>query len=78
MENGGIINEKIDLTAINQKRRKIAFFEVKWWEFDNSKGINRVPKELKRKSESIDWFNEERCEYFGFIAREIDKDIRMK
>jgi hypothetical protein len=35
-------------------------------------------KELKEKSELIDWFNDKRKEYFGLIAKRIENKEKLR
>lgn len=71
-------DKKIDLIALNEETKQIAFFEVKWHEFKLEKDIRRVLEGLEEKSESVRWFNEDRKEYFGIIAKKIGKAEKEK
>ena len=71
-------DKEIDLIALNEETKQIAFFEVKWREFKLEKDIRRVLEGLEEKSESVRWFNEDRQEYFGIIAKKIGKSEKEK
>ena len=67
---------EIDLIAYNEITKNIAFFEVKWKDFDNKKDITRILRELRSKSRFVEWYNRERIEYYGIIAKKIKEEIK--
>lgn len=71
-------DKEIDLIALNEHTKQIAFFEVKWHEFKKEKEAERVLEELKGKSAFVNWFNNERVEYFGIIAKKIGAGVKEK
>jgi len=71
-------DKEIDLIALNEHTKQIAFFEVKWHEFKKEKEAERVLEELKEKSAFVNWFNNEREEYFGIIAKKIGERVKEK
>lgn len=71
-------DKEIDLIALNEHTKQIAFFEVKWHEFKKEKEAERVLEELKEKSAFVNWFNNERVEYFGIIAKKIGAGVKEK
>jgi AAA+ ATPase superfamily predicted ATPase len=71
-------DKEIDLIALNEHTKQIAFFEVKWHEFKKEKEAERVLEELKEKSAFVNWFNNEREEYFGIIAKKIGAGVKEK
>lgn len=64
-------DREIDIVALNEETREIAFFEVKWSDLDLN-GAKRVLKELGRKSGFVDWNSGKRVEYFGLIAKRLE------
>ena len=68
----------IDLMMLNEKTKQIAFFEVKWHDFRSFKEAIKILEKLKEKSKCVRWFNEERKEYFGLVAKKIKKRVKNK
>lgn len=64
-------DKEIDLIALNEQSREIAFFEVKWKNLSKKESI-KILEELKEKSKHVQWYNDKRKEYFGLIARKIE------
>ncbi|MCK4733984.1 MAG: ATP-binding protein, partial [Methanophagales archaeon] len=71
-------DKEIDLIALNEQTKQIAFFEVKWHEFKKEKEVARILAALKEKSAFVNWFNNMREEHFGIIAKKIDEDVKEK
>lgn len=69
--------EEIDIVALNDAMKKIAFFEVKWSALSKS-DANRILRELKRKAGLVKWHNRTRREEYGIIAREIEDKEALK
>jgi AAA+ ATPase superfamily predicted ATPase len=69
-------DNEIDLIALNEQTKQIAFFEVKWHEFNEEKEVERILESLKEKSAFVHWFNDVRVEYFGIIAKKIDAGVK--
>lgn len=67
---------EIDLIAVGEDSKQIAFFEVKWREFKNEKDLIRILEKLKTLSQFVSWQNKERKEYFGIIAKKIPDKIK--
>lgn len=59
-------NEEIDLIALNSKTNEILFGEVKW--SNKPVGID-IYRELKEKSQVVDWGGENRKEYFALFSK---------
>ncbi len=59
-------DKEIDIVAINEETKEILFAECKW---SNKRVGIKTYKELKEKSESVNWFNDERKEYFAIFSR---------
>ncbi len=62
--------EEIDLVALNESTKEIAFLECKWSNV-GKKDANQILTDLKRKAELVKWHNRERKEYYGIIAKNI-------
>jgi len=63
---------EIDIVAINEETKEIIFIEVKWKNI-NARDAEKIIDELKEKSKFVEWYNKERREYFGIIAKRIDE-----
>ena len=63
--------KEIDLVALNEETKEIAFFEVKWSDLKLEEA-RRILAELKDKSESVNWNNESRMEHFGLIGKRLE------
>lgn len=59
-------NEEIDLIALNSKTNEILFGEVKW--SNKPVGID-IYRELKEKSQVVDWGGGNRKEYFALFSK---------
>jgi hypothetical protein len=64
-------DEEIDIVAVNEPTRDIAFFECKWSELRRN-DVKGIIKNLERKAKLVRWNNDERRESFGVIARKIE------
>jgi len=64
---------EIDLVAINEKTKEIAFVECKWKDNVN---LKEILKELEEKSKYVDWYNEERKENFIIFAKSFNRKIK--
>ncbi|MHA1150713.1 MAG: ATP-binding protein [Promethearchaeota archaeon] len=62
--------EEIDIIAINEQKKEIIFIECKWSDL-NAQKSNQVIENLKRKTPSVRWNNEDRVERFGILAHGI-------
>lgn len=69
--------EEIDILALNEKTKEIAFFECKWKDLSH-KEAEKLLSELREKSKLIDWHNKERKEYYGIIARNIKEKGKLR
>jgi AAA+ ATPase superfamily predicted ATPase len=58
------------VVALNEVRKEVAFFEVKWHDLTLGEA-NQIITELKKKSEYVAWNKCERVEYFGLIAKRL-------
>ena len=58
------------MVALNEVRKEVAFFEVKWHDLTLGEA-NQIITELKKKSEYVAWNKCERVEYFGLIAKRL-------
>jgi len=71
--------EEIDIAALNEETREIAFFECKWSSVGR-RDAERIIADLKRKAALVKWRNQERKEYYGIIAKNIanKEELRSK
>lgn len=69
--------EEIDLLALNEKEKKITFFECKWKTL-SLKEAKKILYELREKSKLVNWHNEDRKEHFGIIAKEIKEKEKLR
>lgn len=63
-------DKEIDIVALNEKSKDIAFFEVKWKTLDKNES-EKIIEELKNKSQFLSWNLSNRKESFGIIAKQI-------
>ncbi len=70
-------DKEIDLVALNEESKEIAFFEVKWsdLELERARGILA---ELEEKSKFVDWNKGTRTEHFGLIAKRLEGKEKLK
>ena len=67
-------NEEIDIITLNREKKEISFFECKWSSL-NTKEVEIIFAELKRKVALVKWHNARRKERYGVIAKHIrDKE----
>ncbi|MFH1259037.1 MAG: ATP-binding protein [Elusimicrobiota bacterium] len=59
-------NEEIDIVALNEDKNKVLFGEVKW--SNKQVGID-IYQDLKRKSQLINWENEEIKKYYCLFSK---------
>lgn len=69
--------QEIDLIAIEEKTKQILFCECKWQDL-KLKGANNILESLREKSKFVNWNNTDRKEYFGLIARKIERKNELK
>jgi hypothetical protein len=65
-------DKEIDIVALNDQTKQILFCECKWQSRVNAK---KVCKELAEKTSYIQWYNEQRKEYFAIFAKSFSKKI---
>ena len=70
-------DKEIDIIALNDKSRSIAFFECKWSHLRENE-CRSILEELKEKSRHVKWFEKERKNHFGIIAKEIKGKNRLR
>jgi len=70
-------DKEIDLVALNEETKEIAFFEVKWSDLQLGEA-RRILSELKGKSEFVDWNKGERVEHFGLIAKRLERKEKLR
>ena len=64
-------DKEIDIVAVNQNTKDILFVECKWKYLDE-RDAGRVLAKLEKKSDSVQWNNDLRKEYYGLIAKKIE------
>jgi len=67
-------SDEIDIVALNKQnkqKKEILFVEVKWKTL-NINDTKKILDELKEKSRYVNWYNNDRYEYFGVIAKKIE------
>jgi hypothetical protein len=69
--------EEIDLVALNEKNKEIAFFEVKWRSLQK-RDIERVLENLKMKASLVKWRNTTRKEHYGIVAKKINAKYKQR
>ncbi|RLF08958.1 MAG: ATP-binding protein [Thermoprotei archaeon] len=68
---------EIDVVALNQKERKIAFIEVKWKEV-NEKEALKILRDLEEKAKKVSWNLNNRKEYYGIITKRASSSTKEK
>ena len=65
--------EEIDIVAVNEREKQIAFFEVKWSRLSYQEA-ERILNALRDKAELVNWHvkGEERRDYYGIVAESIE------
>ena len=63
--------EEIDIVAVNESTKQIAFFEVKWGKL-RYRNAEKILTALRTKSELVKWRSGERGDYYGIIAGDIE------
>ncbi len=63
-------DKEIDVAALNENTKEIAFFECKWKDLSRGETL-KIIGELKEKAGYVKWNNDERKEYFGVIAKRV-------
>ncbi len=72
-EHGERKTAEIDIIALNEKEKKILFGECKWSEQVNA---SEVLKELRKKTELVEWNKEKRKEYYVVFAKSFKKKFK--
>ena len=68
---------EIDLVALNESSKEILFVECKWQVLTDN-NAKRILNDLKEKSRSVYWNNEERKEYFAVVAKKIENKVELR
>jgi len=65
--------EEIDIVAVNEREKQIAFFEVKWGRLSYHEA-EKILNALRDKAELVNWRvkGEERRDYYGIVAGGIE------
>ncbi|WP_456474030.1 ATP-binding protein [Candidatus Pyrohabitans sp.] len=69
--------EEIDIVALKEAEKEIAFFECKWSDL-TQKEAKRIIKNLKRKAKLVKWHEGDRTERFGIIAKRVKSKVRLR
>lgn len=69
--------EEIDIVALSEESKDIAFFECKWSNI-KEKDAERIIAELKHKAALVKWYNQKRKEHYGIIARDIESKEELR
>ncbi|NOR48439.1 MAG: ATP-binding protein, partial [Methanosarcinaceae archaeon] len=69
--------QEIDIVAVNQDTKDIIFVECKWKDLDE-RDARRVLAKLEKKSDSVQWNNDSRQEYYGLVAKRIEGKERLR
>ncbi len=64
-------DQEIDIIAVNEKQKRIWFFECKWSNLHYKKAES-ILKSLKDKARLVQWKNNDRSEIYGLIAKKIE------
>jgi hypothetical protein len=70
-------DEEIDVLALNEVQKEIAFFECKWQEVDRKRS-EHILADLKRKTALVKWHNRERRELYGIIGKKINAKKKLR
>jgi len=70
-------DNEIDIVALNDKKKKIAFFECKWKNLTYNQSI-KILEELKEKANYVNWHKKERIEQYGIVARKIENKENLR
>jgi len=72
-------NYEIDIVLLNDQTKRIAFFECKWKDLNYNQSL-KLLKQLKEKAGYVEWFNKQRKEQYGIVARKIEdkQNLRKK
>jgi len=72
-------DNEIDIVALNDHKKEIVFFECKWKDLSYKKSL-KLLEQLKEKAGYVEWFNKQRKEQYGIVARKIEdkQSLRKK
>ncbi len=70
-------NKEIDLIALSEKNKAIAFFECKWKDLTYHQS-EKIIKAVKENAESVEWNTSERLEHFGIIAKQLEGKEKLR
>ena len=69
--------KEIDLIGLNKNKKDIAFFECKWKSLSYNKSL-KILEILQEKANNVKWLNNNRKEYYGLVAKEIENKIDLR
>lgn len=70
-------DKDIDIVAMNNNKKLIYFFECKYKDLSYNR-VLKIIEEMKKKSSDVLWLNDKRTEYFGVIAKKIEKKDELR
>ena len=70
-------DKEIDLVALNEDKKEIGFFEVKWKNLKEKQAM-KIFDELKEKSKFVEWNLDNRQEFFGLIGKKIENKPKLR
>jgi AAA+ ATPase superfamily predicted ATPase len=65
-------DKEIDIVALNEQSKQILFCECKWSENIDAE---KILKELKEKAQQVEWYKNERKEYYAIFAKSFRNKI---
>ncbi len=65
-------DKEIDIVALNENTKEILFAEVKW---SDNVYAKKILRELEEKSKYVQWYKEERKEYYAIFAKSFKEKI---
>ena len=68
-------DKEIDGIIVNDLTKKIAFIECKW---KSNVNAERIIKELREKARYVQWYNNERKEYYYIFAKSFKNKVNKK
>jgi len=69
--------EEIDVLALNEEGKEIAFIECKWQEVDRKRS-GHILADLKRKAALVKWHNDKRREFYGIFGKKINGKEKLR
>lgn len=64
-------SEEVDIVTLGEKEKEIGFFECKWGVL-SEKEASKIMEKLKNKAEILNWYKDDRKEYYGLLAKNVE------